>query len=271
MRSPRGTRLRSPGWPPVAVVALLAGAAAAGAATVAALVLDARPPLLGGAAAAGAAATGLALVVWAKAIGPGGDEEERHQQGPSLRRRRLIARGAVGAVVVTGLGSLIPLSGLLRRAERALAGTAWRPGTRLVTAEGRPVRADELTLGTLVTVFPEGAEGDNDAQAVLLQVEEERLVRRGERAGWSPGGLVAYSRLCTHQGCPVGLYQQRTNVLLCPCHQASFDVLDGARPVMGPARRPLPQLPLEVDGDGFIRASGDFSDPVGPGYWGMPT
>ena len=91
------------------------------------------------------------------------------------------------------------------------------------------------------------------------------LARR--REGWTVDGIVAYSKLCTHVGCPVGLYQATSGLLLCPCHQSTFDVMDGAEPVFGPAARPLPQLPLDVDGDGYLIATGDFSDPVGPGFW----
>jgi ubiquinol-cytochrome c reductase iron-sulfur subunit len=87
------------------------------------------------------------------------------------------------------------------------------------------------------------------------------------REGWTVEGVVAYSKLCTHVGCPVGLYQPQIAQLLCPCHQSTFDVLDGARPIFGPAARPLPQLPLGLDGRGHLIATGDFSDPVGPGFW----
>ena len=83
-------------------------------------------------------------------------------------------------------------------------------------------------------------------------------------------GYLAYSRVCTHAGCPVGLYQKQSHLLLCPCHQSSFDVLNGAEPTGGPAARPLPQLPLYADADGTLRAGGAFTAPPGPGFWGMP-
>ena len=90
------------------------------------------------------------------------------------------------------------------------------------------------------------------------------------RETWAPEGNVAYSKICTHVGCPVGLYQEDTHELVCPCHQSTFDVLDGARPRFGPATRPLPQLPLAVDGEGFLVAQSDFTEPVGPGFWNRP-
>jgi ubiquinol-cytochrome c reductase iron-sulfur subunit len=92
-------------------------------------------------------------------------------------------------------------------------------------------------------------------------------VPREGREGWSAEGLVAYSKLCTHVGCPVGLYQADEHLLLCPCHQSTFDVLDGCRPVFGPATRSLPQLPISIDEQGFVVAEGDFSGPTGAGFW----
>jgi ubiquinol-cytochrome c reductase iron-sulfur subunit len=91
-----------------------------------------------------------------------------------------------------------------------------------------------------------------------------------QRAHWAPDGLVAYSKVCTHAGCPVGLYEAEPNQLLCPCHQSAFDVLRGAKPVLGPAARALPQLPLRIDAAGLVVAEGDFSSPVGPSWWNRP-
>ncbi len=84
---------------------------------------------------------------------------------------------------------------------------------------------------------------------------------------WTIDGLVAYSKVCTHAGCPVGLYQSESSLLLCPCHQSTFDVLNGAEPTFGPATRALPQLPIAVDEEGFVIATADYSEPVGPGFW----
>jgi ubiquinol-cytochrome c reductase iron-sulfur subunit len=93
----------------------------------------------------------------------------------------------------------------------------------------------------------------------------------GERAAWAPEGCVGYSKICTHAGCPVGLYRSEAHQLLCPCHQSTFDVLRGAVPVFGPAARPLPQLPMEVDADGYLVARGDFHEPVGPSFWNVTS
>ena len=106
-----------------------------------------------------------------------------------------------------------------------------------------------------------------DSQVVVVRVEEGQLRPRPGRENWSPQGYVAYSKICPHVGCPVGVYQEATHELLCPCHQSTFDVLDGARPRFGPATRSLPQLPLAVDPEGFLVAQSDFHEPVGPAFW----
>jgi len=124
-----------------------------------------------------------------------------------------------------------------------------------------------VPIGGLVTVFPEGHAGSADGQAVLMRVEPGLIVPVPGRETWTPQGYVVYSKICTHAGCPVGLYQRETQQLLCPCHQSTFDVLHHAKPVFGPAAAPLPQLPLALGIDGFLRATGDFSEPVGPAFW----
>jgi ubiquinol-cytochrome c reductase iron-sulfur subunit len=124
-----------------------------------------------------------------------------------------------------------------------------------------------LEVGGVVTVFPVGRTTAADSQAILVKVEEGELHLPDGRAAWAPGGNVCYSKICTHAGCPVGLYLAETHQLQCPCHQSAFDVTRGAEPVFGPATRPLPQLPLEADAQGFLRARGDFPEPVGPGFW----
>ncbi len=132
------------------------------------------------------------------------------------------------------------------------------------------MRPDTLSVGGTITVFPEGATQAGDSQVVLVRVAAGRNRPRRGRETWAPEGNLAYSKICTHVGCPVGLYQEDTHELVCPCHQSTFDVLDGARPNFGPATRPLPQLPLAVDGEGFLVARRDFTEAVGPGFWNRP-
>jgi hypothetical protein len=138
---------------------------------------------------------------------------------------------------------------------------------RLRDETGRLVKAGELEQGSFATVFPETAPGSADGQAVLVRVDPTSLRLPEDRADGAPDGYVCYSKVCTHLGCPIGLYLAQTHELRCPCHQSTFDVLNGAEPVYGPADRPLPQLLLEVDDEGYLTAKGDFTGPVGPGFW----
>jgi ubiquinol-cytochrome c reductase iron-sulfur subunit len=184
-----------------------------------------------------------------------------------IARRKLLIRSMGLAVAALGAAFSFPIRSLGPGPGNELARTPWRKGVRVVDDRGRPVRADDVPVGGFLTVFPEGDTEAADAQTVLVRVEEGRTRVRPGREEWSPQGFLAYSKICTHAGCPVGLYQAETHQLLCPCHQSGFDVLNEAAPVFGPAARPLPQLPLEIGGDGFLRASGDFEEPVGPTYW----
>jgi ubiquinol-cytochrome c reductase iron-sulfur subunit len=233
---------------------------------------------------------GAGLLMWATRLMPhiGEETQPRSKTAPTtdderataaatveagveeIRRRRFLARLLVGAAAALGLAALIPIRSLGRSPGSSLLGTKWTPGARLVTADGTAVTDSTLEVGSFTTVFPEGFAGSSDSQAVLVSVEPDLLRLPPDRAAGAPSGLVAYSKLCTHAGCPLGLYLAATHELRCPCHQSTFDVLDGARPVYGPAPRPLPQLPIEIDDDGSLRALGDFTEPVGPAFWELP-
>ena len=132
------------------------------------------------------------------------------------------------------------------------------------------MRASEVPEDGLVTIFPQGHAGSADGQVVLMRVHPDSLDLPPGRETWTPEGLIGYSKVCTHAGCPVGLYEAQRHELLCPCHQSAFAVLTGANPVFGPAARALPQLPLAVDDEGFVIAQSDFTEPVGPSYWNRP-
>jgi ubiquinol-cytochrome c reductase iron-sulfur subunit len=227
---------------------------------------------------------GVALILWARGLstegevmaerGPlGGEEEvaeeveEKIEEVTDEPGRRSVLKLFWAAGGALALSAVFPIRSLGPAPGRALLTTAWRPGVRLVNEEGRPVRLDSLEVGGTLTAFPEGAQHAADAQVVLVRVEDGALKPRPGREDWAPQGYVAYSKICPHVGCPVGLYQSDTHELLCPCHQSTFDVLDGARPRFGPATRSLPQLPLAVDREGFLSAQADFDEPVGPGFW----
>lgn len=189
------------------------------------------------------------------------------ERGMGIRRRSLLFALLGGAAAAVGGALLLPVRALGPRPGRALFRTAWSPGARLVNEKGQPVRVDDLAVGGFVTAWPENAPSAADSHVVLIRTRPGDLRTPPGREGWAPDGYVAYSKTCTHAGCPVGLYDQRTQRLFCPCEQAVFDVTDGARPIAGPAPRSLPQLPLFVDGEGFLRAQADFDEPVGPGFW----
>jgi ubiquinol-cytochrome c reductase iron-sulfur subunit len=104
-------------------------------------------------------------------------------------------------------------------------------------------------------------------QTMLIRPQATPFVTKPGRGSWTPDEYVAYSKVCTHAGCPVGLYQEQLKQLLCPCHQSLFNVTEGARPVFGPAPRPLPQLPLMIDDNGFLVAQSGYHEPIGPGFW----
>jgi ubiquinol-cytochrome c reductase iron-sulfur subunit len=193
--------------------------------------------------------------------------EEDLEQGGTLTRRKMMVRSLGLAMGGLGVAALFPIRSLGPRPARDLLQTPWRDGVRVITEDGRPVRAEDVPDDGLVTVFPEGDPGSADGQAVLVRLAPGLLVAKAGREDWTPRDIVAYSKICTHAGCPVGLYEAESHTLLCPCHQSTFDVLEHAKPQIGPAAAPLPQLPLRIDAEGFLVARGDFSEPVGPSFW----
>jgi ubiquinol-cytochrome c reductase iron-sulfur subunit len=267
---------------PVAVALLLSTLAALGLTVV--YWLGGQPQIEGVLLAIALGGFGAALILWDRGLlAPEQIEEERHLPSPTeeraavqarleeggeeIGRRRFLARLLGLAAAALGLAAVFPIRSLGRAPGLSLFRTLWRPGSLVVDESGATVGADQLSVGSVITVFPEGHQGSPDSQAVLIRVEEGALQLPPDRLAGAPGGLVAYSKVCTHAGCPVGLYETETHRLLCPCHQSTFDVLRGAQPVFGPAARPLPQLPLEIGPDGLLRATGDFTEPVGPGFW----
>jgi ubiquinol-cytochrome c reductase iron-sulfur subunit len=185
-----------------------------------------------------------------------------------IERRRLIAAAFGAAFALLGIAALFPIRSLGTRPGSTLFHTEWRRGRRAVSDAGRPLRLQDLELNSVVTVFPEGHEDAADSQTLLIRLPTG--VNAPGPPEWSVSGLVAFSKVCTHAGCPVGLYQAETQELFCPCHQSTFSVPDGAKPTFGPATRPLPQLPIGLDGDGYVIALSDYTEPVGPGFWNRP-
>ena len=205
-----------------------------------------------------------------RAIRPGEvTDERRAEQDFESSAEEIDRRGFFGKLIAVALGALglaavFPVRSLGTRPGRDLFETPWSQGLRLVTEDGLPVRADELPVNGFLTVFPEDNTDAADAQTVLIRLPETDEAPGGDA---SVDGFVAFSKVCTHAGCPVGLYQAETRELFCPCHQSVFAVLEGAEPTAGPATRPLPQLPIGVDDEGYLIALGDFPEPIGPGFW----
>jgi ubiquinol-cytochrome c reductase iron-sulfur subunit len=280
-----GARSRASGWPSGLGLLIAAGG---GVGLAVAYVAGAGTPWLGASLGLALAGVGFALAYWGRdLVGaqsgsepyplPPDDSEGRRALGEELgrdlqvfTRRRLLSLSLLGAAGAVVAGALFFVGSLGPRPRRQLFETAWTEGARLVTFDGRPVSREMLAEGGYVIAFPEGHEGSADSQVAVLRVPEERLVVAAGREDWSPEGIIAYSRICTHAGCPVAQYQDEDFSLVCPCHQSRFDVLDGGRPTFGPAGRPLPQLPLRLESDGTLVAQGDFAEPVGPGFWNAP-
>ncbi len=259
-------------------------AAAAGAGLAAVYWTDDQPQLEGALLALTFAGLAYGFVVWGKRLLPPGPyvedrpgmasteasreafEEDFEREG-SVDRRSILVRALGFALGALGIAAISPLRSLGPNPDHALDHTPWRRGTRLVTEDGTPVSSESVPLDGLVTVFPEGFTDSESGQSVLIRVDPGLLALSPGPRDWTPDGFIAFSKVCTHAGCPVGLYQAGTHQLLCPCHQSSFDVLDGAKVIFGPAGAPLPQLPLEIDQEGFLRARSDFPRPVGPVFW----
>jgi ubiquinol-cytochrome c reductase iron-sulfur subunit len=232
-------------------------------------------------------ALGFGIVLWAQELmDTPVVTEERHPLGsrvpaPALSevldeeagftRRSFLVRMLLGAFAGLAAALAIPALSLGPAPGRELFATSWAAGRRLVGIDGVPVRASDLEVGSIATVFPDGDVGSAEAQTLLIRVPPDALRLSPERLAGAPDGYVAYSKVCTHAGCAVGLYRASEHVLICPCHQSTFDVLQGAVPVFGPAARALPQLPIEMAEDGTFTALGDFPEPVGPSFWNLTS
>jgi quinol---cytochrome c reductase iron-sulfur subunit len=251
---------------------------------------------------------GLGVITWAKKLLP--DEisvQSRHDQEPDLAERKLTGATIVNLVGETGIArrpllrraalvmalpvgavAAAPLiGGLLEDPHNpdiffhtGFAGATPEKPIRLVRDDGTPIRPEEISIGGQMTVFP-GIPGGNtnkyaDSPTLLIRLRapdalvlHSRLHERGNQ-GRMAGDLVAYSKVCTHAGCPASLFEQQTNRLLCPCHQSQFLIIDNAEPIFGPATRKLPMLPITVDDEGYVVATSDYTEPVGPGFWERP-
>ena len=238
---------------------------------------------------------GLGAIQWARTLMP--DTEvvsERHEfrstdddradfiatvkdraSAAGLGRRSLIRRSLALSLGLIGLSPVLLLRDLGPLPKKQLETTSWAKGVRLVTdPANRPIKPADLEVGAVAQVLPElpaGAERtlENVAKdaVLLIRLRPEEFQLSPERLSWTYQGIIAFSKICTHMGCAVALYEQQTKHLLCPCHQSTFDVPRAAKVIFGPAARPLPQLAITVDAQGYLVASQPFTEPVGPSFW----
>jgi ubiquinol-cytochrome c reductase iron-sulfur subunit len=202
------------------------------------------------------------------------------ESGSRITRKRLLLGAAGAAGTALGAALLAPLASFGPWLDtESLYDSPWRRGLRLVDDGGHPFRADDIEEGSFYTAYPEGASHEElGSPLVVVRVSPSTLRLPRARRRWAPGGIVAYSKICTHAGCAIALYRKPTfppaepgPALVCPCHYSTFDPATGGTVEYGPAGRPLPQLPLLVDSRRYLRAAGNFSGPVGPSFWGVRT
>jgi ubiquinol-cytochrome c reductase iron-sulfur subunit len=238
---------------------------------------------------------GAAAIHWAKTLMPDeeviamrhtmrSDDEDRdafvstvkeRAGSAGLGRRSLIKRSMGLSLGLIGLSPLVLLRDLGPLPKADLTKTSWEAGTRLVTDPGdRPIRPEDLEIGAVAQVLPqlrpdeERTLNNIGKDAVLLiRIRPEEFQLSAERLSWTHDGIIAFSKICSHMGCAVALYEQSTKHLLCPCHQSTFDVPRAAKVIFGPAARPLPQLAITVDAEGYLVAQKPFTEPIGPSFW----
>jgi ubiquinol-cytochrome c reductase iron-sulfur subunit len=190
-----------------------------------------------------------------------------------LGRRPLIRNSLIGALALAPLPAVAFLRDTGPMPGNSLSTTMWKAGLKLLKdPQGTPVKAADLRIGSVVHIVPERINDVPDyleekakAAVLLMRLDPKDLDPVSVPGSYE--GIVAYSKICTHMGCPVALYEQQTHHLLCPCHQSTFDVTQNCKVVFGPAKRNLPQLAITVDADGYLVAKEGFREAVGPSFW----
>jgi ubiquinol-cytochrome c reductase iron-sulfur subunit len=192
-----------------------------------------------------------------------------------IGRRKLIRNTMLGALTLVPLSGLFLLRDLGPLPEDKLRHTLWSKGKLLINQNtNKPLRPEDVAVGSLTFAVPEGLEEDQadfqeqvaKAALMIVRIQPDDIKDKKSR-DWAHQGILAFSKICTHVGCPISLYEQQTHHVLCPCHQSTFDLSDGARVIFGPAGHALPQLRISVNGEGYLEALGDFDEPVGPAFW----
>jgi ubiquinol-cytochrome c reductase iron-sulfur subunit len=246
---------------------------------------------------------GVAAIAWARSLMS--DEEivgERHGapsppearervladletgiEASGIRRRKLLGTGMAGALGLIAVPALVSLADLgpwptAELRSKTLEKTIWAEGVRLVNdVTYLPLKAADIVVGQLVNAVPEGLQKIEDgaefqqakakAAIIVVRMDPNSIKIPDSRKDWQVNGILSYSKICTHVGCPISLWEQQTHHLLCPCHQSTFDLANSGVVVFGPAARSLPQLPITTDAEGYLVARSDFTVPVGPSYF----
>lgn len=197
------------------------------------------------------------------------------ESGIGFGRRKMMRNTMIGAMALVPLSGVVLLRDLGPAPGTKLRHTAWGEGTRIINENtGQPLRPEDIIVGSLTQALPEGLDPHDSnylaeigkAAVMLVRLEPEDL-KDEQSAAWGHEGILCYSKICTHIGCPATLYEKTTHHALCPCHQSTFDLADGARVLFGPAGHPLPQLRITTNDDGELVAMGDFEEPPGPSFW----
>jgi ubiquinol-cytochrome c reductase iron-sulfur subunit len=246
-------------------------------------------------------ALGLGALIWVRYLMPDVEvTQERHDLRSSETERQateayfkegtansqFVKRPLVRRTLMLGTLPLIAIPIVLLRdlgpqPGTSLRTTVWSPGRRLlVYGTNQPITSAQFSSpGSMISIVPDGYTDDADAltKATVIMIKfapgQLQIPTRYDGStligtmNWTVDNIVAYSKICTHVGCPVALYETTTHHILCPCHQSTFDAATGATVIFGPAPRPLPQLPLTVDSSGYLVARSDFTQPVGPSFW----
>ena len=198
------------------------------------------------------------------------------ESGSRITRKRLLMAAGATAGGALGLAALTPALSLGPLWYTApLDRTPWHRGLPLVDENGQPILASSIQVASFYTAFAQGADKEDiGSDLVVVRLDPASLKLPPGRENWAPDGILAFSKICTHAGCAIGLYRkpkfpavQPKPALVCPCHYSTFDPYTGGTVIYGPAGRPLPQLPLMIDGAGYLRAAGNFSARIGPGWW----
>jgi quinol---cytochrome c reductase iron-sulfur subunit len=204
-------------------------------------------------------------------------ERDIDRGGKGVSRRGVLLGGAAAAGTALGGALVIPVASLGPKPGDEIGASPWRRGTRVVDEDGAQLAPAAVKVGTFVTAFPDGADKrELGSPVVLVRLPPEELDLPPDRSDWDADGVLAFSKICTHAGCTINLYryplfpaQSPGPALVCPCHYSTFDPATGGNRIFGPAGRSLPQLPMALDDAGRLIAGGDFSEPIGPSWWGV--